>query len=592
MTLPGAEPRVARMVHALRVGLGAADEEVRKELALAAETDDRDVAHALVQRIAACRGEALHEALGGAPQRAAEPDSGDEADMTALSADSSFMGQVMAPGRSAIVVGEMTDVGTLLALGRGGTLSQRRAALARVGALLDEKALSGDRLRAVVEGIAKNRDVDLAYELAAVRARLPGGSGRTARAEREQWERLVQQLSADVQRFWDGQHEAEPLAQLAGAERAQVLLRTRDLPDAVLAHLGALAEGTDGLLGPLERRDVLAALRPAADPRLVPALVYVLHSGADALVREAARALGRIDDPRVAPALRQALERSAPEDTHLVIAGALGVLGDGRGAEEVATIFTRDDDTLLPFVLEALESLGKPEHGDGICRHLEDADPVVRAHALRTLGRIADGRALGPLDERRRATRVSAERADIEEAMDAIAARMELRGEAAIVPDPTETRDAAPADGGSRAPFRQRLRAYWNHLVGTLWLTLGAVSRATARFEFASLQQPGWAQPLVTMGLVFVRRREYAQALNAFRRALTAERLRVERNPLVVGPVARAFLRRAEEVERDGRHDIARGLVAEALSLDLRRAPSEVRLELQRLSESLGRRMA
>ena len=93
------------------------------------------------------------------------------------------------------------------------------------------------------------------------------------------------------------------------------------------------------------------------------------------------------------------------------------------------------------------------------------------------------------------------------------------------------------------------------------------------------------------MGLAFVRRREHAQALNAFRRALTADRQRVERNPLVVGPVARAYLRRAEEVERDGRHDIARGLVAEALALDLRRAPSEVRFELQRLSESLSRRL-
>ena len=402
----------------------------------------------------------------------------------------------------------------------------------------------------------------------------------------------MQQLEADVQRFWDGQHDAEPLAQLAGAERAQVLLRTRDLPDAVLAHLGALAEGTDGLLGPQERRDMLAALRPAADPRLVPAFVYVLHSGTDALVKEAARALARIDDPRVVPALRLAHERSAPEDTHLVIAGALGVAGDARGAQELAIIFAREDDSLALFVLEALESLGKPEHGDGVSRYLESADPVLRARAPRTLGPIGAGRVLGPMDDRRRATQVSAERADLEEAMDAITARMELRGEEAIVPDPSETRDAAPADGGSRAPFLQRSRAYWNHLVGTLWLAFGAVARATARFEFASLQQPGWAQPLVTMGLVFVRRREYAQALNAFRRALTAERHRVERNPLVVGPIARAFLRRAEEVERDGRHDIARGLVAEALSLDLRRAPSEVRFELQRLSESLGRRLA
>jgi HEAT repeat protein len=591
VTSPGAEPRVARLVHALRVGLGAAEDSVRTELGLAAETDDRDVAHTLVQILSACHAGVLH---GGpvAGERAPEHEVEWPPPSTGALADSSFMGQVMAPGRSTIVVDEMTDVSTLLALGRGGTLQQRRAALGRLGRLLDERALSGEPLRAAIDGVSENRDVALTYELLAVRARLPGRSGRGARTERETWERLVQQLEADVQRFWDGQQDAEPLAQLAGADRAQVLLRARDLPDTLVAHVSALAEGTDGLLGPQQRRDVLAALHPAADPRLVPALVYVLQSGTDALVKEAARALGRIDDPRVVPALRQAYERSAAEDTHLVIAGALGVAGDTRGAPEVSEIFARDDDSLALFVLEALESLGKPEHGDAVCHYLDSADPALRARAQRTLGRIADGRVLAAMEARRRATQVSAERAELEEAMDAIAARMELRGEEAIVPDPGETRDAAPSEGGSRAPFRQRLRAYWNHVVGTLWLALGAVARATARFEFASLQRPGWSQPLVSMGLAFVRRREHAQALNAFRRALTADRQRVERNPLVVGPVARAFLRRAEEVERDGRHDIARGLVAEALALDLRRAPSEVRFELQRLSESLGRRLA
>ncbi|MBK6813713.1 MAG: hypothetical protein IPG81_33480 [Sandaracinaceae bacterium] len=54
VTSPGAEPRVARLVHALRVGLGAAEDSVRTELGLAAETDDRDVAHTLVQILSAC----------------------------------------------------------------------------------------------------------------------------------------------------------------------------------------------------------------------------------------------------------------------------------------------------------------------------------------------------------------------------------------------------------------------------------------------------------------------------------------------------------------------------------------------------------
>ncbi|MCA9575114.1 MAG: hypothetical protein R3B40_30655 [Polyangiales bacterium] len=546
------------------------------------DTDDRDVAHTLVQILSACHAAAIIEPV---ERRSDTPPA-----ISASPADSSFMGQVMSPAGSAIVVADMTDEGTLLALARGGTLAQRRAALARLADLVDYRALSAEHLRIVAEGVAQNRDVELAYEVAAVRARLQGG-GRAARAEREAWERLVEQLVADIARFWDGQLEHEPLGRLPGSDRAQVFLRTRDLPDAVVAHISALAEGTDGLLGALERREVLAALRHAADARLVPALVNVLHAGGDALVREAARALGRIDDPRVAPALRAAFDRTAVDATHLVVASALALAGDMRGAQEAAEALTRGEPSLVPFVLEALESLGDREQGDALCAYLDAPDPSLRVRACRTLARVADGRVLAQLDAHRRASKVSAERAELEEAIDAIVARMELRGEEAIVPDPAETRDAAVAPLASRAPFRQRMRAYWNNLVGTLWLAFGAVGRATARFETASQQRPGWAQPLVSMGLAFVRRKEYAQALNAFRRALTAERQRVERNPLVVGPVARAFLRRAEEVERDGRHEIARGLVIEALSLDLRRAPSEVRFELHRLGDALGRRL-
>jgi hypothetical protein len=44
--------------------------------------------------------------------------------------------------------------------------------------------------------------------------------------------------------------------------------------------------------------------------------------------------------------------------------------------------------------------------------------------------------------------------------------------------------------------------------------------------------------------------------------------------------LAMTYLRRAEAVEREGRLLIARGLVEEALSYDLRRASAEARLAL------------
>ena len=46
---------------------------------------------------------------------------------------------------------------------------------------------------------------------------------------------------------------------------------------------------------------------------------------------------------------------------------------------------------------------------------------------------------------------------------------------------------------------------------------------------------------------------------------------------------------RAEQVEREGRDDVARGLVGEVLTLDLRRAPGTVRFELKRKHDVLRR---
>jgi hypothetical protein len=51
--------------------------------------------------------------------------------------------------------------------------------------------------------------------------------------------------------------------------------------------------------------------------------------------------------------------------------------------------------------------------------------------------------------------------------------------------------------------------------------------------------------------------------------------------------LARSFLRRSEQVERDGRFAIARGLLDEVMALDLRRAPSSLRFEIGRRYEAL-----
>ena len=81
--------------------------------------------------------------------------------------------------------------------------------------------------------------------------------------------------------------------------------------------------------------------------------------------------------------------------------------------------------------------------------------------------------------------------------------------------------------------------------------------------------------------MAFARGEQYALALPAFRRAIELDRPRIERNHILVRAMAKSFLHRAEQVEREGRDDIARGLVGEVLTLDLRRAPEYGALRAQ-----------
>jgi Tfp pilus assembly protein PilF len=92
---------------------------------------------------------------------------------------------------------------------------------------------------------------------------------------------------------------------------------------------------------------------------------------------------------------------------------------------------------------------------------------------------------------------------------------------------------------------------------------------------------------VVTLALVHARRNDNAQALASFRRALGIDRRAVENHSGASRMLAHAFLRRAEIMQREGREDIARGLLEEALTLDLRKAPSDLRLAIEQRLQRL-----
>ena len=128
--------------------------------------------------------------------------------------------------------------------------------------------------------------------------------------------------------------------------------------------------------------------------------------------------------------------------------------------------------------------------------------------------------------------------------------------------------------------------------MGLFWMMIGFSRKAVARFESAAARRPGWGNPLLSIGMIHARRDRTAQALTAFRRAIEADRGHVEHNPLVTRTLALCFLRRAEQVEHDGRSDVARSLLEEVLTLDLRYVPASVLFELRRRREAFRARTA
>ncbi len=571
----------------LREGIASDDyADPREALGCPADADDREVARALVRLIAArdldeMGTQSIH------PEAARHPSVRPPTEVTV---DPSFLGRLSTSGTAELSVDRIDDLPTILAVLRAGSRRQRRAALERLrDRLRDRRLLHTDAVRQAIQTIAALRDVELGHELAQARAELPGAQGRQARQEHDQWKRLAERVEEAVRAFWDGQSDVEPIHLLPGDERAILLMRMSELTDVVVRHVTAIIEGSDGAV-PLESRiGLIASLRYATDPRLVAALISLVESERGDLVARAARVLGGIDDARVHPALAERFERSFLNQERLALAGALGMHGDCRGLDEVRSSLEEDQPQLLLQALEAMESLGSSESTDVVTKFLDHQDITVAIQAARTAARIGDGRALDELTDRHNATDVPALRAAIEDALSAIAARMELRGEEAVTIDWSEVGNKPAPRKGARDSLPSIVLGWRDYFMGRLWLVLGRVTWANARFESAAARRDGWVIPLIGIGMAFARREQYALALPAFRRAIEIDRPRIERNPILVRAMAKSFLHRAEQVEREGRDDVARGLVGEVLTLDLRRAPGTVRFELKRKHDVLTR---
>lgn len=579
------EPSWTTLEHFLREGIAASEyADPRRELRCAPDAGDRAVARKLVRTLAThdieqVGTESLNPAAARHPSVRPPPEG---------AADPSFLGRLSTDGEGELSVGQIDDVATILAVLRAGSRKQRRAALLSLGRRLgDRRSMSTEDAKAATQMLTAMRDVDLGYELSRIRAELAGAIGRQARSEADRWRRLADEVERAVQAFWEGQSHHEPIHVLPGDQRAFLLVRVPELSSTVVNHLCAIIEGNDGSVPRDSRVGLLASLRHATDVRLVPSLASVIESERGDLLIEAARVLGGIDDPRAVPALVERFERSVVGQERVALAGALGMHGDCRGLTEVRDLLQEAQGPAILAALEAMESLGSSENCELVARYLDHADVAIAIQAVRTLARIADGRVLDRLAECHNATVVPALRAAIEDALSAIAARMELRGEQAAEIDWSEIGQKPVVRDGARDSLPAIVFGWRDYFLGRLWLLLGRTRWAVARFEAAARRRTGWSSPLIGVAMAFSKEEQYALALPAFRRAIELDRPRIERNPILVRAMAKSFLHRAEQVEREGRDDIARGLVGEVLALDLRRAPGTVRFELKRKHDVL-----
>lgn len=560
---------------------------VRDILAVGPDVEDSELAIVLVQAMSRKSVEEIEvvESNRGDP-RASEEIS------RVFTVDKSYLAQLRAGESERLLdLERLSDPRILIAVVKAGTLSQRRSAIRRIGKLLQQPGdLTPDRLRDMTDALFQFRDVEISHELAEARRQLPGIGGKDQRMMRREWERLVSEVERSVIAFWEGDSTEEPIAMLHADQRAQLFAHVPDLPETIIRHLSAVIEGTDGVTDRASRRALIASLRYAGEPSLIPCLRSVLEGKESELLIPAARALGHIEDDRVHGVLRLAYERALLLEHRVVLAGALGVIGDTRGADFVRGVLREGDPQTIEYALQALDGLGSRDDCRMIAEMLEHDDSMVVSAAIRTLGRIGDSHALEPLLRLREKTKRSAVRAAIEEAEGAIRSRMELLGE-----EPPSRKVASEAfDTAKMAVSIKRadpadvgFSARWALLIGHLWLFIGFISKAVARFEAAASLRPGWVVPVLAVAMAYTKHELYAQALNAFRRVLEIDRSVVEQSPARIRALTRCFLRRADIVERSGRPDIAYGLLEEVLSLDLRKAPSGVRVALIQRHEQL-----
>ena len=188
------------------------------------------------------------------------------------------------------------------------------------------------------------------------------------------------------QRWWRG--EANDLTSPGEqAAAALVAIGTR----AFQPVLGALRSTTWAA-----RRNAAWALGALDDQRAVEALVETLKDREPGVREQAVWALGALDASDAVPALTGALKDPDPR-VRRQAAWALGAIDDRRGAAPLVSALADEDDRTREQAAWALGALDEPSAVPALIKALGDSAPKVRQQAAWALGAIDDRRAVDGL---------------------------------------------------------------------------------------------------------------------------------------------------------------------------------------------------
>jgi hypothetical protein len=481
---------------------------------------------------------------------------------------------------------DSTDVAWLCATARGAGLLERRAAFARLAVL----APTAERAeRACVEALLARRHAgELGLDETRLAVALGGTPSRAARDRLEAAAELGTRFAGAVHEFVDGIAAQEPLSAMPQSARTELLLHLRAQPAEVAAWIAseierALASETiDAVI------DLLGALRPAADRRMLPTLARIVHDDARPEVRAAAAsALSRIDDPRVARTLTAAWHRASDVVERLVLAEGLGLWSDRRGEEDVRIALDESDDLVQKLALAALTALADPNLAEAAYQlAIQSRSREVRVAAVRAIGRAADARGLTWLEAIEQAGSVpEVLNAALAMAKDGILARLEARGEIAPAKyerraDPLERALARPP--GAPATGAHRLLARWTLVRARIARIFGRSRSAANAYARAAAIAPTFYLPPLIEARWRLGMDDLPEAVRCFRRLIAFDPAALSRRPRDLAAAVQALLRRADELEQRGRHEMAREIHEELFGLDLTSCAPSLRVEVRR----------